>query len=91
MNKGLEREVRRRAGHRCEYCQIPEVAFELRHEIDHIIPQKHHGPTAFENLALCCGRCNLHKGPNLTGIDPETGSIQPLFNPRTVKWEEHFQ
>jgi hypothetical protein len=43
-----------------------------------------------ENLALACQECNLHKGPNLTGIDPETGDIVPLFHPRRDSWTEHF-
>jgi hypothetical protein len=42
-------------------------------------------------LALACDRCSAHKGPNLTGIDPETGEIVPLFNPREHIWEEHFR
>jgi hypothetical protein len=37
-----------------------------------------------------CHFCNLHKGPNLTGIDPDSGQIVPLFNPRTHSWAEHF-
>lgn len=28
------------------------------------------GPAIRINLALACHRCNLRKGPNLTGIDP---------------------
>jgi hypothetical protein len=23
-------------------------------------------------------------------VDPETGAVQPLFNPRTQVWSEHF-
>jgi hypothetical protein len=30
------------------------------------------------------------RGPNLTGIDPHTAQITPLFNPRTQLWPEHF-
>src|SRR6266446_2043944 len=41
-------------------------------------------------VALACDRCNAHKGANLTGIDPDTGSIVPLFNPRVHVWEDHF-
>ena len=33
---------------------------------------------------------NLHKGPNLTGIDPVTGAVEPLFHPRRRRWSEHF-
>jgi 5-methylcytosine-specific restriction endonuclease McrA len=28
-----------------------------------------------DNLALACHRCNLRKGPNLTGIDPMSGEM----------------
>lgn len=43
-----------------------------------------------ERLALACDRCNLLKGPNLSSIDPESGEIVNLFNPRTDNWGEHF-
>jgi hypothetical protein len=43
-----------------------------------------------ENLALACWSCNLKKGPNLSGIDPQTGQLAALFNPRQDEWEEHF-
>jgi hypothetical protein len=42
-------------------------------------------------LALACHRCNLRKGPNLTGIDPITGEIVPLFDPRRDRWLDHFR
>jgi hypothetical protein len=41
-------------------------------------------------LALAGIDCNLHKGPNLTGIDPETGAVTELFNPRRQDWVDHF-
>jgi hypothetical protein len=44
-----------------------------------------------ENLALACIDCNLRKGPNLSGIDPESDAIVPLFHPRLQSWEEHFR
>jgi hypothetical protein len=39
---------------------------------------------------LDCHRCNLRKGPNLTGLDRESGRIVPLFYPRRDRWAEHF-
>jgi hypothetical protein len=42
------------------------------------------------NLALAFHRCNLHKGPNLTGIDLITGEVAPLFHPRRDRWADHF-
>jgi hypothetical protein len=44
-----------------------------------------------ENLALCCGQCNRHKGPNRAGIDPLTRQLTPLFHPRQQTWNDHFQ
>lgn len=43
------------------------------------------------NLALACTHCNRHKGPNIAGFDAETGQIVRLFNPRTDRWEQHFE
>ena len=59
-------------------------------QVDHIISRQHGGPTALHNLALSCYRCNKHKGPNLTGIDPDTGFIADLFHPRNQSWHDHF-
>jgi hypothetical protein len=59
--------------------------------VDHIVARQHGGATDLGNLALACLHCNRHKGPNLTGIDPLTGSITPLFNPRRDVWSQHFQ
>jgi hypothetical protein len=64
---------------------------DLTHHVEHILPKQHGGTDTVDNLALACHRCNLHKGPNLTGIDPETGKLVPLFHPRRDAWEEHFQ
>jgi len=56
------------------------------------LPQKIHGGTdVFDNLALACIDCNLHKGPNLTGIDPRTKRLAKLFHPRLQRWDEHFE
>src|ERR1039457_110363 len=65
--------VRRRAGERCEYCRLRQEHSELIHHVEHIVAKQHGGSEDPDNLALACHRCNLHKGPNLTGIDPRTG------------------
>ncbi len=83
--------VWQRAGSRCEYCQMPKQLDPLPLQLDHIIARKHHGPTVEVNLALSCFHCNNHKGPNIAGSDPETGSAVPLFNPRRDRWHEHFR
>lgn len=61
------------------------------HEVDHVIALKHGGKTVQENLVLACLPCNRHKGSDLTSLDPLTGEITPLFNPRTQVWSEHFE
>jgi len=90
MDAESRRYVRQRAGNRCEYCRMKQEFDELVFQIEHIIPKKHHGSDGTNNLALACFSCNNHKGPNLTGLDPKTGALTRLFNPRTDKWEDHF-
>ena len=80
-----------RAGNRFEYCQLHQDDSPLAVlHVEHIQPKKHGGTDALDNLALACIDCNLGKGSNLTGIDPETGEITPLYHPRRDRWDEHF-
>jgi hypothetical protein len=91
MDDALRAQVRERAADCCEYCGLPQSALPFaRFHVDHIIADQHGGPTELANLAFCCSRCNLSKGPNLSGIDNETGAVVPLFHPRTDTWAEHF-
>ena len=30
------------------------------------------------------------EGPNIAGVDPETGVAEPLFHPRQDQWLDHF-
>jgi 5-methylcytosine-specific restriction endonuclease McrA len=87
----LRRVVRQRARDTCEYCLIPESMTLATHEIDHVIAEKHGGPTEAGNLALACALCNGFKGSDLASIDAESGAIVPLFNPRRDRWTEHFR
>lgn len=91
IDTATRRLVRERAGNRCEYCGMLQAqqSFPFFH-VDHIIAQQHGGTDAPDNLALSCYHCNLHKGSNLTGIDPESNTIMPLFHPRRDVWATHF-
>jgi hypothetical protein len=91
VQQAFIRQVRERAGNICEYCRLPQELTFIQFEIDHIVAQKHHGPTVLENLALACFYCNSNKGPNIAGIDPESGELSALFNPRIHRWADHFQ
>jgi hypothetical protein len=83
--------VRHRAGDRCEYCRIPQYATpHLTFHIEHVIAVQHGGSDDPSNLALACDRCNLHKGTNLSAIDPTTNNVVQLFNPRRDDWHDHF-
>lgn len=91
MDTALTRLVWQRAKGRCEYCQMPQAADDASFEIDHIIARKHVGPTVAGNLCLSCFYCNSFKGTDLTGLEPKTRKITPLFNPRRHKWANHFR
>lgn len=87
----LRRQVLELANFCCEYCHFPEDLSISPHEADHIIAEKHLGKTILHNLACACLECNRHKGSNIASIDPENGSLTPLFNPRSQLWIEHFR
>lgn len=87
----LRQQVRQRAGLRCEYCLLAEADAFFPHEPDHIIAIKHGGETTEENLALSCFDCNRFKGSDVSSIDPVTGQLTPLFNPRSHVWSDHFK
>ena len=83
--------VRQRAANQCEYCQLHQEDSPLATlHIEHIRQRKHGGSDHESNLCLACIDCNLHKGSDLTGIDPLTGAITELFHPRLQAWEDHF-
>lgn len=92
MSPALREQVRQRAGNRCEYCRLRQQHDDSHpFHVEHINPRKHGGADELENLALACHQCNLHKGTNLTGRDPDTNEIIRLFDPRRDRWSEHFK
>ncbi|MDP6116490.1 MAG: HNH endonuclease [Planctomycetota bacterium] len=92
MQAAVREFVRNRAEDRCEYCRMPQVAIDATFHVDHVIARQHVEQVEDdpEHLALACDRCNFYKGTNLSTVDPESGDIVPLFNPRQDIWEEHF-
>jgi HNH endonuclease len=87
----LRRMIFDQADRCCEYCLQPEIFAFCPHEIDHVIAEKHEGLTIAENLALACKICNTFKGSDIASIDPLTGEITALYNPRADIWREHFR
>lgn len=84
--------VRERAHNACEYCRLHQDDSPLAAlHVEHIIAKTHGGTDDIDNLALACIDCNLHKGTNLTGIDPTTNEVTELFHPRRQDWDDHFE
>ena len=95
MDATTKKLVRQRAGDCCEYCHLPQDATPfITFHIEHVIAKQHtpddENLNDLKRLALACDRCNLFKGPNLSSIDPNSGEIVNLFNPRTDNWNDHF-
>jgi len=92
INAALRREVIERAGSCCEYCLSDTEDRAVDFAIDHVIAEKHGGPTQSDNLCLSCFWCNSFKGSDLSSVDwDENHAIVPLFNPRQQSWGDHFQ
>lgn len=91
VNADLRRLVLARADGLCEYCLIHEDDTWLGCQIDHVISEKHGGPTTAENLAYACVFCNRGKGTDLGSISQKSGELIRFFNPRVDRWSEHFR
>jgi hypothetical protein len=87
----LRRQVVERASNCCEYCLLHQDLAASTHQVDHVIAEKHRGQTALDNLALSCTVCNRRKGSDIGSIDPQTGNLVSLSNPRTQQWVDHFR
>jgi hypothetical protein len=79
-----------RAGDCCEYCMSQASFATESFSIEHIYPTFLGGKSVLDNLALSCMGCNGHKAKRIEWADPLNGEIVPLYNPRTMKWNEHF-
>ena len=90
----IDRQVRLRAGARCEYCHLSQEGQEATFHIDHIQPRKLAGETTLENLALACVSCSLRKGARTTSLDPQTGesvgssTLAATSGASTTRWTE---
>lgn len=75
---------------RCAYCHTTEANTGQPMTLDHAVPEARGGLTVFDNLCFACRRCNEFKGNAITGRDPLTDEIVPLFHPRRQHWSDHF-
>jgi hypothetical protein len=88
--KAIRRLVRERANGRCEYCQHPDEYDPSPFACDHVIPFVSGAGDTLSELAWACAGCNNHKYIKTHALDPQTGRLVPLFNPRRQKWSRHF-
>jgi hypothetical protein len=86
----LRRLIVSRAESLCEYCLIAEDDTGFGCAVDHVISEKHCGPTDADNLAYACVFCNQAKGSDVGSIHWETGEFVRFFNPRRDRWADHF-
>ena len=91
ISASLRRLVTDRAEGLCEYCLVHESDTFFGCQIEHIISEKHGGPTTEENLALACIFCNRFKGSDIATLAPGSGMLCRLFNPCSDRWSDHFQ
>lgn len=91
MKTSLKLIVRKRAKYCCEYCLAQERFSPDPFSGEHIIPQAKGGTDDAENLALACQRCNNLKYIFTHSLDPGTGTIVSLYNPRLDDWHDHFR
>lgn len=90
ISPSLRQDVAEFSRHRCGYCQTPQAIIGPFLEIDPIIPESQGGSADESNLILACPMCNGRKSNHTEAIDPQTGELVPLFNPRAENWHEHF-
>jgi len=72
------RSVFARDNYTCQYCGTQSRDLT----IDHIVPRRHGGSMAWENLVACCRRCNTKKGDKLL---QQTG-MKLLRHPRRPRY-----
>lgn len=86
----LRQQVIQTANYRCEYCRTSSKLTGTPLVMEHILPRSLGGSDERDNLAAACYRCNEFKGAKTEALDPETGQVVPLFNPRIDVWQAHF-
>ena len=79
-----------RAAGCCKYCLSQERFSPDPFSVEHIVPRSAGGIEDEENLAFSCQGCNNRKYTSTTAIDPVTGLVVALFNPRRDSWTENF-
>ncbi len=91
VSVALRRLVETRAESLGKYCLIREEDTYFGCQVDHIISEKHGGPTQESNFAYACSYCNRNKGSDIGSIVWETQQFCRFFNPHLDRWTDHFR
>jgi HNH endonuclease len=91
MKSSLKNFIKERAKNCCEYCFAQERFSADMFSGEHIVPVSKGGTDDDLNLALACQRCNNLKYVSTHALDPATGGIVLLYNPRLDDWYSHFR
>ena len=83
ITRNQRRQIAEEAKYRCGYCQTQEVVSGIPLTVEHITPKAKGGSDDNANLWLSCRLCNEKKGTLIEAMNPETGDLVSLFNPRT--------
>lgn len=70
ISENLRQKVFRRDGHRCRYCGVVGVDFQ----IDHVVPVALGGTSRLRNLVVACVTCNQEKGAQEWELPPLSGT-----------------
>lgn len=77
----------------CEYCgielqEISEPPYTFAPSLDHKNPKSRGGENSFDNIAICCHRCNIIKG---TMTDTTFKKMLELLNKEPLALEQIMQ
>lgn len=90
ISKEVRQRVAETARFRCGYCLTSQHIIGPLLEIDHLVPEARGGASDEANLWLACPICNGAKSDRIQAIDPTSGDLVRLFNPREDIWADHF-
>jgi 5-methylcytosine-specific restriction endonuclease McrA len=83
ITRHQRRQIAEEAKYRYGYCQTQEVVSGIPLTVEHMTPKAKGGSDDSANLWLSCRLHNEKKGIFIEAMDPETGDLVSLFNPRT--------
>src|SRR5262245_4982653 len=71
---------------------LPDAREILHRSIPGRAYRRHPAPRADGAVEprFCLSSMQSFQGPNLTSIDPESGRLVKLYNPRRMRWSRHF-